>query len=487
MKVILVNPGISKSRSYGKFQKHGAVMHPLGLCYIGSMLEKADIDIEIYDFCLTDLDVGEQAQQIIRGQPKLVGFYVTTMAFTTALSIADKIKQISPTIKTIFGGPHVTALPDLAMQNLAVDFVGRGEGEYLMLDLVKVLAAGDDDFSNILGLSWRRNGATIHNRMRPPIMDLDLLPFPARHLLPDVSKYRPASIYWRRLPSLHIYTTRGCPHKCIFCQSSQLAPGNVFGRRVRSHSVDYSISEIKHLISDYHIKEIIINDDTFNINKRRVYDFCEAMMKKDLHKKIEWSCNIQVGSRTVDKDMLKIMRRAGCWQIMPGFESGDQKILNLIKKGITLEESMNVCRWAREVGLIIKANFILGHPLETHQSVMKTIHFAHKIKAHFVSFTLMSPLPGTELYDMAPNYGFTNRTDFDSVAFSGSSKHIPFVPKDLTEAELRQYLDKAYRSIYLNPRVVFENVKALRSWAGVATYFKALTTLLFLKLHKSKK
>jgi radical SAM superfamily enzyme YgiQ (UPF0313 family) len=436
---------------------------------------------------LTDLNGEKQAQHIIRGQPGLVGFYVTTMAFNTALSIADKIKQISPTIKTIFGGPHVTALPDLTMQNLAVDFICKGEGEYLMLDLVKVLAAKGDDFSNILGLSWQRNGVPIHNPMRPPIMDLDSLPFPARHLLPDISQYRPASIYWRRLPSLHIYTTRGCPHKCIFCQSSQLAPGNVFGRRVRSHSVDYSISEIDHLIRNYHVKEVIINDDTFNINKRRVYNFCESMMKKGLHRKIEWSCNIQVRSRAVDKDMLKMMRQAGCWQIMPGFESGDQEILNLIKKGITLEESMNVSRWAREVGLIIKANFILGHPMETRESVMKTIDFAHKIKAHFVSFTLMSPLPGTELYNMAPDYGLTNPMDFDSVAFSGSSEHIPFVPKDLTEAEVRRYLDKAYRSTYLNPRVVFENVKALRSWAGVTTYFQALLTLLFLKGPGSKK
>jgi len=479
MKVLLVNPSISKGRSYGKFQKHGAILHPLGLCYIGAMLEKAGIDIEINDFCLNDLDILEQAQQVVRRSPGLAGFYVTTMAFNTALGIANKVKQINPGIKTVFGGPHATALPEQTLQNASVDFVCRGEGEYFTLDLVKELAAGSEDFSSINGLSYKKNGSIVHNDARSPIMDLDSLPFPARHLLPDVSHYRPASIYWRRLPSLHIYTTRGCPHKCIFCQSSQLAPGNVFGRRVRTHSIEYSISEIEHLIYKYHIKEVIINDDTFNINKKRVYDFCEAIMKKGLHKKIEWSCNIQVGARTADKDMLKMMRKAGCWQIMPGFESGDQEILNLIKKRITLEESMSVSRWARDVGLVIKANFILGHPMETRESLMKTIDFAHEIKAHFVSFTLMSPLPGTELYDMAPDYGFTNRTDFDSVAFSGSSEHVSFVPKDLTEAELRQYLDKAYRSTYLNPRVIFENVKALRSWAGVATYFQALMTLLF--------
>lgn len=452
-------------------------MHPLGLCYIGAMLLRHDCSVTIFDNCVHEKPVGDEVKEVLAFQPDVVGFYATTMGFNAACQIAKGVKAADPNIKTVLGGPHATALPTLTVEKEEIDFAVFGEGEHTMVELVKAIEDGGG-YSAIPGLAYKDGEGPHQNASRTAPQNMDDFPFPARHLLPPLTLYRPAAIYWRRLPSVHIFTSRGCPFACTFCQSSRLASGNIFGKKVRSHSVEYSVEEIDRLVKDFGVKEILINDDTFNVSKKRVYAFCEAIMKRGLHKKIEWTCNIQVSTPIIEAPLFKAMKKAGCWQVMPGIESGSQQILDMIKKGITLEEAERAVRLAKEAGLVIKANFILGHPTETKETIEETVRFAKRIRAHFASVTLMSPLPGTELYDSAKDFGHFDPFDFDSVAFAGGTDKVPFVPEGLTAEYLVETMHRVYRELYLHPRTVMMNLATVRSFEGLKTYWDALGTLL---------
>jgi len=291
------------------------------------------------------------------------------------------------------------------------------------------------------------------NAPRQPIKDLDSLPFPARHLLPPLDIYKPKAIMYKKLPSTQIFTSRGCPYQCVFCQ-------NPFGRRVRYHSPEYVVSEIEHLTKDYGIRDIVINDDTFTVNKERVHEICDLIDRRNID--IKWSCNVRVDC--VDLPLLKRMKGAGCWLIMPGLESGNDGILKTLKKGITVEQGRNVCRWARQVGLWIKPSFIIGNPLETENSIEDTIEFAVSLKTHYPSFALMTPLPGAELWETAEQYGVFDRSDLAKLT---PSQNACFVPYGLCADYLIRKQKEAFRRCYLNLGMIIRHLKGISSFEDV--------------------
>jgi anaerobic magnesium-protoporphyrin IX monomethyl ester cyclase len=454
-------------------------MHPLGLCYLASILLKHRHEVQIFDNCVSELEPEAEVDRVNAFEPRVVGLYATTMGLSAATKIARGLKAKRPGVHVVVGGPHPTALPKLTLEREgSFDFAVSGEGEFTLLELVKALESGGGGFEGIQGLSWRDGGSVRVNPSRTPVASLDELPFPARHLLPPLGFYRPVAMYYRHLPCVHMFTSLGCPFTCTFCQSSRLAPGNLFGKKVRTHSAEYSLAEVEHLIKDFGVREIFIIDDVFNLSKKRVVEFCEGMIRKGFHKKLSWLCNVQVSRPVVDDELFKIMKRAGCWMIMPGFESGDQRILDVIKKGITLEDAARAVALAREAGLVVKGNFILGHPTETKDSVENTIRFAKKLKLHMAGFTMMLPLPGTELYENAREYGSFDPMDFDSITFSGTgSAQVPFVPHGLDADYLRKKVQEAHRRFFLSPGTIARNLGNVRSLDGVRNYWNALSAL----------
>ena len=249
--------------------------------------------------------------------------------------------------------------------------------------------------SEIKGILYKENGEIKITAPRGYIQDLDALPFPARHLYPPLSEYRPVPASFIKLPLGHIMTSRGCPYQCIFCDRK------IFGNSFRARSPKNVVDELEELINVHGAKEIKFFDDTFTLDKKRVLEIFKEMKRRNL--KFPWSCLTRVNH--VDAELLKEMKTAGCWQISYGLESGDQRMLNIMKKGTTVEQNRNAVIWAKKTGLNVRAFFVLGMPGETPESLKKTVEFAKSLPIDIVTFYSVTLYPGNELYEMAKKEG----------------------------------------------------------------------------------
>ena len=453
MKITLINPCISQEIAYGKrFKRLGAVLPPLGLCYLAGILEKERYPVEIIDANLLQLPNVEIIEMIKGQDPQIVGIYATSLGIEGVEELAKCIKEYFPHIVIVLGGPHVSGYGKDTLQCKSFDFGIIGEGEVSFLNLVKYLETKSGKIEDLKGLVYHRDGEVYQNEPMDLVENLDDLPFPSRHLLPDMRDYRSKFMLSRREPVAHIFTSRGCPFACIFCQTP-------FGKRVRFHSPQYVINEITQLVEDFGIKEIKINDDTFNLDEKRVFEICNILKRKKID--ISWSCNLRVDA-IKNKDVLKTMKESGCWLVRIGIESVDQRILDVLKKGITITHVKKVCDWAKEVGLRIQASFILGNPLDNEETIRKTIKFARASIIDYPTFSLMTPFPGTELWNRVQEFGTFDFSRFSDLALS----HNPtFVPKDLTKQQLIYFYRKAFSDAYINPKMIFRELRGISTFA----------------------
>jgi len=235
--------------------------------------------------------------------------------------------------------------------------------------------------------------------------------------------------------------------------------------------VDYVIEEVDELINKYNIREICFIDDVFTVNKDRTYQICEKLAQR--RDKLIWSCNVKVG--LVDKKLLETMKKTGCWMVMVGIESGNQQILDTIKKKFRLEQAKELCNWCKEAGLMVHPNFIIGHPGETEDTIAQTIDFARKLYSHYLLFTLMVPYPGTELWNSAEKYGKLKIDNFDY--FTLGSDNPCFIPYGLSEELLLAKRKEAYRKCYLNFPMIMRHLRSLRSFEDVKRALRAVTIL----------
>lgn len=368
---------------------------PLGLSYIASTLMAEGFDVEIVDAAIENLNLKDIANIIGRKSPRLLGISAATYTYKNALKVAEISKEVDSSIFTVLGGPHVTFRPDEALKNKAVDAVIRGEGEYATLDLARALF-NKGELHKVAGLSFKNSSRQhIHNPDRPLIRDLDSLPFPARKSLP-LSLYKiPASII----------TSRGCPYNCIFCAAKALS-GGVY--RVRSP--ENVVAEVKELLKIISPEFLFIADDTFTVFHDRTRRIAESF--KDMG--LRWVCESRVN--TVNRDIINILAESGCFSIQFGVESGSQKILNSINKGITIEQVRKAIRWCLEAGIQPVCSFMVPHPEDTWETVKETEQFMEELKKLGVQIfvSLTTPFPGTTLYENAAKLGIrfiTNDTD----------------------------------------------------------------------------
>jgi len=429
--------------------RHYYKLPSLGIGYIAAVLEKNGYDVSIIDKTILQNETKELADEILSMCPDVVGFYCISETFKKILHILKVIKEKSPAVITMIGGPHVYGLPTHGMSYNWIDYSFCGEAEESFLKLLEC-KFNRKDFVNIPGLIYRDNGEIKMNPMAL-INDLDSLPLPARHLYPPLSLYRPSILAYKRLPAAGIITSRGCAHKCVFCHSGK---GHF---KLRFHSAEYVLDEMKYLKKNFGINELIFFDDTFLINQERALKICEGIIRENIN--ISWSCNARVNN--VNKELLQTLKRAGCWLIQFGVESGNQDILKTIKKGITLEQVERACRLAYEAGFEVKTYFILGHPNETVETLNDTIKFMAKLQAHYASINFMTPLPGTELWDTAHKFGHFDKEKLESINYL--SDKPAFIPFGLTEEILTDKFREAYLRFYLNPRTILRQIKTLRS------------------------
>lgn len=444
--------------------KHYYKMPSLGIGYIAAVLEKNGYDVTIIDKSISSEEANCLAEEILSKKPDVVGFHCISENFKSIIEILRFIKKKSPSIITIIGGPHIFGLPEQGMSFEWIDFSMWGEAEESFLKLIES-NFDPDAFRKIEGLIYRENGRIKVNSMAL-VNDLDEIPFPARHLYPPLDTYRPSILAYKRLPATGIITARGCAHKCVFCHSGK---GHF---KLRFHSVDYVLEEMKKLKRDFKINEFILFDDTFLINEERALSICEGIISENLD--ISWSINDRVNN--INKNTLKVLKKAGCWMIQLGVESGNREILKTIKKGITLRRAEEACKLAYDEGFIVKTYFILGHPNETEKTIKDTIKFMTKLPSHYASINFMTPLPGTELWDVAEKYGSFDKEKLEKINYL--SDQPAFIPFGLTEEFLKDKLREAYLKFYLNPKTIYRNIRAVTGFEDFKKFFFAASILL---------
>ncbi len=425
---------------------------PLGLGYVAAYLRQQGHDVRL----LIKLTPAELQHQLQTWQPGLVGVSCMTPTFPQAVAICRTVKEQSGAA-TVLGGPHVTALKDeiLALQP-EVDYVVYGEGEQTITELCQVLEQGNPDPATVKGLVYRAADGTINvNPPRDLIKEVDALPFPARDLV-DMSRLGTHRYIDVGRVSATMISSRGCPFKCAFC-SSHITMGKLY----RFRSADNVLAEIDELVGRYRVNHIAFEDDTFTLNRDRVETICRELINRRYD--LTWYCLSRVES--MDLELARLMRRAGCRLVSFGIESGNPEILQKIHKKISLPAARQAVEACYRAGLRSQCTFILGFPFDTQQTMADTLHFAQELSPTIAIFFALVPYPGTEMYQYLPASLRPRRADQwqDFANMINNQGYLSLVP-GLSAAELTRLTEQWHLRFYLRPRQLYRMFRMLRSW-----------------------
>jgi radical SAM superfamily enzyme YgiQ (UPF0313 family) len=469
MKVLLLLPPYPKDKIFRKSMKRvGAVLPPLGLAYLASMIEKEGNEVKIIDgpalATMEGYGFEELAKDIRSFKPDVAGISASYSQLEYTKKSLSLIKAIVPECVTILGGPLITSVPSMLNEFANLDYGVYGEADFTFTEILKKIA-NHEALENTDGLIWRENGNV--RFLKPKLItNIDEIPMPARHLL-KMEIYRPSPANYRRLPATTIMTSRGCPYQCIFC--SKPVEGNTF----RAHSAKRVVDEIEHLIKEYGIKDIQIFDDTFTLIRQRTVDICNGIIERGLD--IGWNCMTRADR--VDLELLKLMKKAGCYEVGFGIESGSERVLKLIGKGLTKEQIRESVKNAKKAGLDVRGFFMIGFPTETKEEVLQTIEFAKELDVDVAQFMVATPLPGTKMWDMAKEHGAINESEFSSFTFYAPDK-MPFSSELLSEEEIAELYRKANKSFYLRPKFILRQLLKIRTFNDIRRNYEAARSIL---------
>jgi radical SAM superfamily enzyme YgiQ (UPF0313 family) len=387
MRVLLINPFYPISETPSP---------PLGLAYLAAALVEAGVAVKILDLVVFPYSRAMLQKELDEFKPRLVGLTAVTMTFDNAIDVIRDIKRLKSNIITVMGGPHVTfCAADTLKEHSELDIIVLGEGERTIVDLSRAMDE-DRNWSLVKGIAFRRESEICYTAPREPITNLDLLPEPARDLLP-LGRYRALGM------PISLTTSRGCPYQCIFCVGRKMV-----GSKVRYRSPARVVDEMADL-NRLKFHQINIADDLFTANRKHCLAVCDEILGRGL--KLNWTSFARVD--TVSEELLAKMKAAGCNAVSFGVESGNPTILNTIKKGITREQVVAAVNMCRQTGVLAHASFILGLPGETPQTIKETMEFGEQLKDLGLSygFHLLAPFPGTEIRDASRQYGIRILTD----------------------------------------------------------------------------
>jgi anaerobic magnesium-protoporphyrin IX monomethyl ester cyclase len=446
--IVLVNPPYSFwSPEKNYLRPFTGNLPSLGILSLAAVLRKAGFPVSIVESASLGLSFSCTVDEILRQRPKYVGFSCTTAAVENAAKIARAMKERSPKALVLAGGPHISALPEATFRRFPdFDFGILGEGEAALLNLLEALE-GDRNVSRVESVVYREGKAIRINPRRKFIENLDGLPFPAFDLLAEFPRdYHPPFLNFPRGPAASLISSRGCPQACTFCDRS------VFGNRYRYFSEDYLWELISLLRRQYGIRHLIFTDDQVAAFRSRLVRLCEKMASGN--QELRWNCDARVDS--VDPDLLRLMKRAGCWMISYGIESGSQKMLDRIRKGITLEQVEQAVRWTKEVGIRAKGLFMIGYPEETEETLGQTLDFIGRSPLDEINLSFFTPYPGTEIYQEV-----RGSKDFVEDWERMNALHCLLQPRALTCADLEKAYGKILRRFYLRPGPTFSYLSLL--------------------------
>jgi radical SAM superfamily enzyme YgiQ (UPF0313 family) len=441
---------------------------PLGTLYVASCLLKAGHDVRFLNGAF--MSHADILKEVSTYRPEFVGIYSTTFGWKKAIQTAGDIKRILKDTFIVAGGPYPIAMQERCLSDSRdFDAVVTGEGEITVVEMLDRVSSGRS-LSGVKGVVFRENGEIIKNPPRPLITDLDSIPFPARELLGNPDDYIPPPATYRRKPVAVIITSRGCNRRCIFC--FQIDKERRYGIRYRS--VENVMQEIELCLRQGY-REIKFIDDTLAADYDRAMEIAKEIKKRRLD--FTWFASACV--HQVDKPLLKAFKEAGCWAILLGAESGVQKNLNILRKGITLEQIREAVATAKEVGLTVYTPFIFGIPGETFEDGLRTIEFACELNPDIANFHALTPFPGTELYDNIDKYGRMSEelTDF---TYQG----VAFIPYTMKREEISRLRQIAFKRFYSRPEFIIKRIMGVRNIHDVKAAFKGLKSLFWLWVKK---
>lgn len=434
MKVLFVNPPQTAS----KYKFMGVIAPPLGIAYMAGVLQENHIDVEILDASAEDMDFKDVEKELLKRKPDLVALTALTPTIGRALETAQIVKETLPDSIVVMGGYHPTFNFIETLEDENVDIVIRGEGEYIMLNLVQALE-NQSSLHDVKGIVFedKNSKEIVVNPEAPLIQNLDELPFPALNLLP-MKKYRLLDMDTHMTTMI---TTRGCPMQCSFCSSAAM-----HGKKIRERSVENIVDEIEYLKTNYDIDTIAFMDDTFTLKKRKVMAICDEILKRNIE--IMWGCTSRVD--TLDEKLLKKMKEAGCITIFIGVESADQQQLDNMCKNTTIAKIENAFKIAHKLKIRTIASVALGMPGDTKEIMNKTVKFVHKLKPNYAIYSLATPYPGTKFYKEAFEKNLIKIKDW--------SKYTLITPIletiDCSLNDMRKIQAKAFMKFYLRPHYI---------------------------------
>ncbi len=446
-----------------RFEPHASP--PLGIARLAAVLRKKGVSVDILD-CTFESGYEVVLEKLKEVNPKIVGLSILTPYYPNALKIAGMVKEFNKDITVLAGGAHPTCLPERTLAEKDIDIVVIQEAEVTIGELYDTLM-NKGDLSKVDGICFEKDGKPFRTKDRAYIEDLDSIPLPARDLLP-MEKYfanKTGRMRWSvPQPSTSLMATRGCPYNCTFCATKY-----IFSKKVRYRSVENIMKEVRELKEKYGIKGIFLADDTFTIRKEWLREMCEGFKKEG----IKWFCATRVN--LIDKEKLQMMKDGGCALISFGIESGNQSTLdNILKKGITLEQIRKAYAMAKEVGIPAHGTCMIGLPGETEEDMQRTIDFVLSLDAEAVQFSILTPYPGTEIYEYIRSLGGTFNEDWSD--FELYDKPV-YSLEGIDPLVVKKYLRKAYRSFYFRPKYLVHRLKQVKSPAHIGRNIAGLHNL----------
>lgn len=467
MNILFVNPPFKAE--YGKYSREarspmitnsGVIYYPLWLLYAAGVCQKAGFNIDVLDAPAKKMS-HEEAFDWIKSKNTnydMIVLDTSTPSIYNDCKFGGDLKEMYPASFVMLVGTHPTALPYETMNlDQRIDGLACGEFDYIVRDTARAIK-DKKDFKDVKGLVYRNGDKIVKNPLPDPIIDLDEIPFAAeliKQFLDPRDYFFAASAY----PEVQMFTGRGCPARCYFC----VYPQTMHGHKYRVRSAENVVNEFEYIVKELpDVKEVVIEDDTFTINKERTQEICQLLIKKGINKKIKWLCNARV---TLDYETMVLMKKAGCKLIIPGIENGTQEMLNSMKKGTTLKQIEDYVKNAKKAKLLIHACYMVGNRGETKETMEQTLKLAMKLNADTAQFYTLHVYPGTEAYDWAKENGYIDTNDFSKWIKEDGSDNTVIHTDDMTAEQLVEFCDEARRKYYLRPRYIFRKIgQSLTSW-----------------------
>lgn len=464
MKVYFINPPYKSE--FGKFSreqrspaitKSRTIYYPLWLIYAAAVTKENGFEVLFVDAPAKQMGTDACYDEIQKkgADTKLFVLDTSTPSIYSDIQFLKGLKEKYPEAFTVLVGTHVSALPKETISlDDAIDAVARHEYDYIIRDLAIAIRDGAD-LSTVRGLTYRNNGEIVSNPDMPFIEQLDEIPF-ASEFIKEYLDERDYFFSPATYPEIQIFTGRGCPYHCNYCVYPQV----MHGHKYRLRSAQNVVEEFKYIAQNFpDVKEVVIEDDTFTASRERVEDICNLLIQENLNKRFRWLCNARVN--TVDLDLMKLMKKAGCRLIIPGIESGNQQILNNIKKGTQIEQYEPYVKNAKKAGVLIHACYMVGNEGETKETMQDTLKLALKLNTDTAQFFPLMPYPGTEAYEWAKKNGYLKGDYSDFNKENGDHNTVLSMPY-LTTEEMNEFCDMARKKYYLRPGYIMH-----RLWVGI--------------------